>query len=158
MNEINRIQAALRAHLPWHGARLTFVALFLVALFRSQTVTLDKLANVFASRATPASSHKRLSRFFRQFVVDYDEIARAVVNWSQIPPPWTLSLDRTTWSFGQVNFNILMLGIVHEGIAFPVMWTLLETQGNSPSAARFDRLERFERVFPDAEIHCLTGG
>lgn len=157
MNEINRIQAALRAHLPWHGARLTFVALFLVALFRTQTVTLAKLANVFANRATPASSHKRLTRFFRKFAVDYDEIARAVVNWSQIPTPWTLSLDRTTWSFGHVNFNILMLGIVHEGIAFPVMWTLLETQGNSPSTARFDLLERFERVFPDAEIRCLTG-
>jgi len=51
MNEINRIQAALRPHLPWHGARLKFLALFLVAIFRVGTVNLDKLATVFASRA-----------------------------------------------------------------------------------------------------------
>ncbi|MEY3298322.1 MAG: hypothetical protein RLZZ597_1582 [Cyanobacteriota bacterium] len=43
MTEINRLQAALRTHLPWHGARLTFLALFLVALFRVETVNLDNL-------------------------------------------------------------------------------------------------------------------
>jgi hypothetical protein len=110
MNEITRIQAALRPHLPWHGARLTFVALFLVALFRVETVNLDKLASVFANQALSTSSHKRLTRFFRGFGVDFDAIAQAVVSWSQIPQPWTLSLDRTNWSFGSVHFNILMLG------------------------------------------------
>ena len=34
MNEIARIQAALRPHLSWHGARLKFLALFLVALYQ----------------------------------------------------------------------------------------------------------------------------
>lgn len=157
MNEISRIQTALRAHLPWHGARLTFVALFLVAMFRVETVTLDKLATVFANRAQQASSLKRLRRFFRAFPVDVDDIARAVVNWSQIPQPWTLSLDRTTWSLGSVHFNILMLGIVHEGVAFPVMWMMLDKRGNSHSDERIELMERFERVFPDAQIRCLTG-
>ena len=40
MNEINRITSALRPHLKWHGARLNFLALFLVALFRVETVNL----------------------------------------------------------------------------------------------------------------------
>ena len=82
MNEINRIQSTLRPHLPWHGARLKFLALFLVALFRVETVNLDKLASVFANRAQSASNHKRLTRFFRGFVIDGDEIARTVVSWS----------------------------------------------------------------------------
>lgn len=157
MNEIKRIQAALREHLPWHGARLAFVALFLVALFRVETVNLDKLASVFANKAQSESNHKRLTRFFRGFEIDFDMIARAIVNWSKIPQPWTLSLDRTNWSFGVVNFNILMLGIVHEGIAFPVMWTMLDKRGNSNTRERMDLLERFEKVFPTATIHCLTG-
>ena len=70
MNEISRIQAALRPHLPWHGARLTFLALFLIALFRVETVNLDKLASVFANRAQSESNHKRLTRFFRGFDID----------------------------------------------------------------------------------------
>ena len=157
MTQINRLQAALRAHLPWHGARLTFVALFLVALFRVETVNLDKLSSVFANRAKPESSYKRLTRFLREFPVDFDDIARAMVSWSQIPQPWTLSLDRTNWSFGSVHFNILMLGIVHEGIAFPLLWTMLDKRGNSNSDERIDLLERFERVFPNAKVRGLMG-
>ena len=157
MPQINRLQAALRTHLPWHGARLTFLALFLVALFRVETVNLDKLSSVFANRAKPESIYKRLMQFLWAFPMDFDEIARAMVSWSQIPPPWTLSLDRTTWSFGSVHFNILMLGIVHEGVAFPLFWTMLDKRGNSNSDERIDLLERFERVFPKAKVRCLTG-
>ncbi|MEY3298775.1 MAG: hypothetical protein RLZZ597_2035 [Cyanobacteriota bacterium] len=56
-----------------------------------------------------------------------------------IPQPWTLSLDRTNWSLGSVHFNILMLGIVHEGVALPLFWTMLDKQGNSDE--RIDLLE-----------------
>jgi hypothetical protein len=157
MNEITRIQSALRPHLNWHGARLSFLALFLVALFRVETVNLDKLASVFANRAQSDSNYKRLQRFFRHFAIDFDEIARVVVNWRQIPQPWTLSLDRTNWSLGSTDYNLLFLGIVHEGVAYPVMWIPLDKRGNSNSDERMDLLERFERLFPNAQIRCLTG-
>lgn len=62
MTQINPLQSALRTHQPWHGARLTFLALFLVALFRVETVNLDKLSSVFANRAKPESSYKRLAQ------------------------------------------------------------------------------------------------
>ncbi|MEY3299777.1 MAG: group transposase [Cyanobacteriota bacterium] len=57
MTQINRLQSALRAHLPWHGARLTFLVLFLVALFRVKTVNLDKRSLVLANWAKPESSY-----------------------------------------------------------------------------------------------------
>ncbi len=158
MTQINRLQTALSAHLPWHGARLAFLALFLVALFRVETVNLDKLSSVFANRAKAESSYKRLTRFLREFPVDFDDVARAVVSWSQIPQPWTLSLDRTNGSFGTVHFNILMLGIVHEGVAFPLFWTMLDKQGNSHSDERIDLLECFERVFPTGLCQSEGGG
>jgi hypothetical protein len=157
LKEITRIQAALRPHLPWHGARLRFLALFLVALFRVEKVNLDKLTSVFANQAQSASSSKRLTRFFRDLVIDFDAIARAVVSWSQIPEPWTLSLDRTNWCFGTLNINILLLGIVHEGVAYPVMWTMLDKRGNRHSDERIDLMDRCGRVFPNAAIPCLTG-
>ncbi|MFH7242571.1 MAG: hypothetical protein ACHWZW_06930 [Spirulina sp.] len=135
---MSRIQATLRPHLPWHGARLTFLALFLVALFRVETVNLDKLSSEFANQARAESSYKRLTRFLREFRVDFDDIARAVVSWGHIPQPWTLSLDRTNWSLGSIHFNIhfniLMLGIVHEGVAFLVVWMMLDKRGNRTTA------------------------
>lgn len=79
------------------------------------------------------------------------------MSWSPIPQPWTLSLDRTTWSLGSVHFNRLMLGIVHEGVVFPLFWTMLDKRGNSNSDERIDLLECFERLFPKAKVRCLTG-
>ena len=54
MNEITRIQAALRPHLSWQGARLRVLALFLVSLFPVEKVNLHKLASVFANQAQSA--------------------------------------------------------------------------------------------------------
>ena len=73
----------------------------------------------------------------------------------KIPQPWVLSLDRTTWEFGHHVFNILSLGIVHEGVAFPVYWWMLDKKGNSNSDERMRFIEKFLKVFPDAQIQCL---
>jgi hypothetical protein len=57
--------------------------------------------------------------FFQGFELNYPEIAKIVVGWMNIPQPWVLSLDRTTWEFGDHCYNILTLGLVHEGVAIP---------------------------------------
>lgn len=156
MNEINKLQAALSPHLQWHGARLKFLALFLVALFRVRTVNQVELATAFPSRTQVKSNARRLKRFFAHFEVAQEDIARMVVGLVDIPQPWTLSLDRTQWSFGSVHFNILMLGVVHEGIAFPLLWTTLDKRGNSHSDDRMDLFDRFETLFPSVALECLT--
>ena len=50
-----------------------------------------------------------------------------------------------------------MLGIAHEGVAFPLFWTMLDKRGNSNSDERIDLLEHFERVFLDVKVRCLVG-
>lgn len=73
-----------------------------------------------------------------------------------IPEPWVLSLDRTEWQFGDCVFNILMLGVVHEGVTFPLVWCLLDKRGNSNSAERMTLFNQFLERFGDREIACLT--
>lgn len=75
----------------------------------------------------------------------------------EIPQPWILSTDRTEWSFGQTRFNILMLGVVHEGVAYPLLWEMLEKKGNSNSNERMDLLERFREIFPEPEVAYICG-
>ncbi len=156
MQELNQLRQALGSHLQWHGARLTFLACFLTALFRVKTINLAELATVFPSKAQPSSSYKRLQRFFRGFEVEPEVMAPLVVALVAIPQPWTLSLDRTNWSFGVVHFNILMLAVVHEGTALPLLWTMLDKQGNRNSDERMDLMDRFEALFPQAKVACLT--
>jgi Transposase DDE domain len=157
MNQYSELKKALQPHLNWHGARLSFLALFLLALLKVKQVNLSELALGFGGLTQSESNYKRLQRFFGGFDLDYSVIARTVANWMQIPQPWVLSLDRTTWEFGTHCYNILTLGIVHEGVAFPVLWWMLDKQGNSNSDERMRLVEQFCRIFPDAQVCYLCG-
>ena len=100
MNQVTLLRDALRPHLSWHGARLSFLAAFLIALLRVKTVNLSELATGFNGKAQTNSHYKRLQRFFRHYEMNYAEIAQAIVGLMAIPEPWVLSIDRTEWQFG----------------------------------------------------------
>jgi hypothetical protein len=129
--------------------------LFLLALLKVKTVNLSDLCLGFGGRALPESSYKRLQRFFREFELDYAQLTNLMVGWMQIPSRWVLSLDRTTWKFGNHWYNILTLGIVHQGVAFPVLWWLLDKRGNSNSDERMRFMETFAKRFPTAVVNYL---
>ena len=122
MSQYSELKQALQPHLNWHGARLSFLALFLRALVKVKTVNLSELALGIEGKAQVASKYKRLQRFFRGFEVDYTVIAKLVISWMVIPQPWVGCIDRTTWEFGSHCYNILSVGVVHEGVAFPLLW------------------------------------
>ena len=88
--------------------------------------------------------------------MDYAEIAQATVALMAIPEPWLLSIDRTQWQFGERTFNILMLGVVHEGVAFPLVWCLLDKRGNSNTDERMSLFNQFLERFGERDIACLT--
>lgn len=157
MNQVNLLRDTLKTYLPWHGARLNFLALFLIALIRVKTVNLAEIATGFRSKVKTDSSYKRLQRFFAKFDLDYSLIARVIVAMMNIPQPWVLSIDRTEWSFGSTHFNIFMLGVVHQGVAYPLVWRMLPKKGNSNSNERMDLLDKFRDIFPNAEIAYLCG-
>lgn len=64
---IHSLEQILTANLTWNRARIKFLARFLVALFQVQTVSLAKIACVFAGKGKVASNYKRLQRFMRFF-------------------------------------------------------------------------------------------
>lgn len=61
--------------LGWHGARLSFLALFLIALLRVKTINLVELATGFRRGAKTDSNYKCLQRFFKDFNLDDAAIA-----------------------------------------------------------------------------------
>ena len=129
----------------------------MIALLRVKTVNLAELATGFRSNVKTDSNYKRLQRFFKDFELDYSAIAKIVVALMEIPQPWVLSTDRTEWSFGKTRFNILMLGVVHDGVAYPLLWEMLDKKGNSNSDERMDLLDRFQEIFPHAEVAYICG-
>ena len=155
MTQYSELKQALQPHLGWHGARLSFLSLFLLARLKVKTVNLSELALGFEGTAQAASKYKRLQRFFRGFELDYSVIAKLVISWMAIPQPWVLNIDRTTWEFGSHCYNILSVGVVHEGVAFPLLWWMLDKKGNSNSDERMRFIEELLNICPDAQIRCL---
>lgn len=87
MSQITQLRRTLQPLLGWHGARITFLALFLIALFRVKTVNLAELATAFPTQAKAESNYKRMQRFLRSFEINYSEIAQVVVALIKIPKP-----------------------------------------------------------------------
>jgi hypothetical protein len=155
-DSVRDLKAVLAEHWPWHGARISFLAQFLLALFKVRSVNLAELATGFGGQAQVDSHYKRLQRFFRSFEIDLDHLARLLVRLVPVGDgPWRLTMDRTHWKFGQVDINFLVLGIAYRGIAVPVFWSILDQAGHSNTAERKALMERFLAVFGVERIAVL---
>jgi hypothetical protein len=147
MADIRLLERTLASNVAWNKARINFVAKFLVALIQVRSVNLAQVAGVFAGGALKGSHYKRIQRFLRHFEVPYAGVAAFVLKLLGVPPPWALTLDRTDWYLGQTPLNILVLGVCHQGIAFPVLWAVLPKKGCSSTAERIALMDEFGHLF-----------
>ncbi|VAW29834.1 hypothetical protein MNBD_BACTEROID07-1893 [hydrothermal vent metagenome] len=136
-------------------ARIKFISLFIIALSKVQTVTFEKIAIAFENKVQTSSSLRRIQRFMAGYVLDTDIIARLIFALLPHEPPFRLALDRTNWKFGDKNINILVLAVVYQGVAFPVLFTMMDKRGNSSTAERISLMERYINLFGRDSIDCL---
>ena len=54
------------------------------------------------------------------------------------------------------NINIFMLGVVYKGVAFALLFTMLDKRGNSNTQERITLMERFIRLFGKECIDSLV--
>ena len=136
---IQALKTVLSEQLPWHGARISFLAQLLLALLKVRSVNLAELATGFGGTAKVDSHYQRLQRLFRSFDMDYRDLARLLIALVPVGEgPWRLTMDRTNWQFGKVDIHFLVLGIAYRGMALPLFWTVLDKPGmpTRPSALR----------------------
>lgn len=137
-------------------SRVKFISHFIIALCKVQTVTFEKLSNAFDTKASSESSLRRIQRFIANYSLDSDLIARLIFNLLPKKDTLILSIDRTNWKFGQTNINILMLGVVYNGVAFPLLFAMLNKRGNSNSKERIRLVNRFVRLFGKDVIESIV--
>lgn len=137
-------------------ARVKLISHFVIALCKVQTVTFEKLSNAFDTSSNSGSSLRRIQRFIAGYSLDSDLIARLIFNLLPVQGKMILSIDRTNWQFGQADINIFMLGIVYKGVAFPLLFSMLEKKGNSNTRERIDLINRFIRLFGKDVIESVV--
>jgi hypothetical protein len=136
-------------------ARIKFFGLFICALCKVQTVCFEKLATGFDSNARVNSSLRRIQRFIAEYMLDTRLIARFVFSLLPHEPPYRLTMDRTNWKFGSTDINILVLAVVYQGVAFPVLYKMMPKFGNSSTGERIALMEEFIELFGADSIECL---
>ena len=58
MKEVNSLARELKAHLPWHQARIAFLAQFMRFLLRSRSCNFYRVTEAFQSKAQTGSSYR----------------------------------------------------------------------------------------------------
>lgn len=89
--------------------------------------------------------------------MDTEEYANFIM--SRLPQngKFYLVMDRTNWKFGKNPINILMLGIIHKNMCFPLYWKNLEKGGSSNTTERKELLDKAINLIGKPRIIALLG-
>ncbi len=156
MYKRNELQKKIQAHLPLHGARTAFIAKFVMALIVVRGVTVSTVASVLNPRVLAESNEKRIKRFFGTVKLEGEGFAKLMLALLPVKDSLVLTLDRTTWELGSVCINILMLGVAYKGLAFPLLWVLLDKKGNSDTAERLALVDRVLTLIKVGNIEAIV--
>lgn len=152
MDKTSELQGILGKFLIWNKARLDCFTRMLLALFVARTVNLSEIAVVMISKAEVSSRYKRLQRFFRDFRLDYNVIAKWIFSLFFSGKDVYITMDRTNWFWGKAKINILTLAIAYEGVSVPLFWCLLNKAGNATAVEHRAILVRFIKLFSKERI------
>jgi len=150
------LENVLQQQLGWNRARIRFIVAFVLALIKLTTVNLAKLANALGGAALKESNYRRIQRFFAGFVFDYPAWGRLMLRLLPIQGEFVISIDRTNWSFGSFQINILMAAIVYRSTAYPLVWMLLPKCGNSNTKERQQLIEALLKLIPAPLISAVV--
>lgn len=136
-------------------ARIKALCMMVCALCKVQRFTYSKLASAFDSNAASESSRRRIQRLIAQCEISTDLIAKLILKLILVQGPYNLTLDRTNWKFSNTNINILTLGIIYDGMAFPIVFKMMDKRGNSNTRERIELIDLFIRLAGENSINHL---
>ncbi len=137
-------------------ARIKFITLFLLSIFKMQTVNFEKLG-LSLGKVKIQSSVRRISRFMSSEVLKLKDVSKFIFSILPTKAPLTLLIDRTNWKYGKTNINILMLAVAYKNLSIPILFTMLDKRGNSNSMERIKLINKFIKLFGKESIDCIIG-
>lgn len=133
------------------------MARFTSALLKLRASNLREIAAQEKAGVKEDSNYRRIRRFLSDYEVGFATLGRLLIRLLPQKSPYKVILDRTEWYFGQTPVNVLMVGIAHKGIAFPISWTVLAEGGSSSTEDHCRALRRFFEVVSPSDIEVVLG-
>jgi len=153
--EYSELEVTIKEKTSWNKARVYVIVRMVMALIRLQTVNLTRLSIILNPRVSAQTNYRRYQKFFLRFIPDGKSVARLLSSF--LPEgKWVVSMDRTNWKLGSKDINILMIAVEHQGMAVPLIWSLLPKRGNSNGDERIELMERFVQWFGSERIETFV--
>lgn len=67
----------------------------------------------------------------------------------------SLCLDRTEWKLGRLSIKLLLIGVAHQGVAYPLVWCFLGKAGSSSLQEQLRLLRRLLSFLAKEPIQTL---
>ena len=112
--KIDQLSSILNQELGVHGNNCKTVIDFTLALHKSRTVNLSQMVN-YSSRTSEISTssiYKNYQRLVHNCRISQDDLANCILKMLDIGDcKLTLALDRTNWTYGKRDVNLLVLSV-----------------------------------------------
>ncbi len=154
MEEVSSLARKLKYHLPLHQARITFIAQFILALIRSRSNNLYRVAEKFQMTAGRESSYRRIKRFYADYEYSYEELGQLILGCLEIDR-FTLCMDRTNWKHGSKDVNYLVISIAWQGNSIPIVWECLDKSSGNNTKERIAVMKQVLKLIPADQIDSL---
>jgi hypothetical protein len=140
----------------WHLARQKMMFALIFSMIETRRVQFPELATKLNAAAKDESNLRRIQAFFAHYAFDYRVIGCVLMSFVSTKK-CRISIDRTNWKFGDQPINILTLTVYSHGVGLPILFEMLDKQGNSNAQERIDLLAQFVALFGKERILSLTG-
>jgi hypothetical protein len=135
---------------------MTFMARFVLSALQLTTANLRRIAVALKADVEERSNYRRIRRFLAGYDLDYAALSTLLIRLVPQEPPYVLVLERTEWHVRQTPVNVLMIGIAHRGIAFPIAWTALPKSGGSGAKEQIQVLEAALCTVDADDVEAMT--
>ena len=112
MTETGILLCALEGLFGWNKSRIECFSMIIMGMISAQSVNLANIADHVkqVKKIKYESLYKRIQRFFVEFALPFDDIARFIFGLFEFEK-CDLIIDRTNWWFGEKPINYLMLSV-----------------------------------------------
>ena len=130
------------------------ICALVMAILERKSVKFTELAEELNGEVKDESNLRRIQSFFANFDFEYYAFSRLMLSF--VPHlRLDLSIDRSNWQFGEVDFNVLTLTVGYKGIGLPIVFDMLDKKGNSDQEERKELLDKFLDLFGSKRINSL---
>ncbi len=152
---IAALKEILRPEIDLSKSRLETLCLIVIGMVSARSVNLSHIACERPGAVLPASTYRRLQRFFQHVRLCEDWAVPLLIRLLGQHGSWLLALDRTNWQIGKTEVNFLVLAVVTRRFRVPLICTVIEGRGCSDTAMRIALMERYLAHFPAMTIRLL---